>query len=249
MKNLIICPVGMEVPKSSEIKNEDHWRWTNNKRDYETLVIVYNDFEPEPNSYDHIIRMKGHKWVILKDLVFWNIFPLKDYEYIGCVDDDLITDYQSFNRGLELAHKYKFNYFQLSMPPDSDLHPTYKGCLQQDPTCDFSYTSFIEMGSCFFTTEKFLKLMEMLEHWNFKVGWGIDKIFYDFFQCPANVVHAATIHQPFRESYYDKTEAMQEMNEFLYKIYPKIMQKYYGRVSNIKENYFVFSSYKEINEK
>jgi hypothetical protein len=249
MKNLIIVPVGMEVPTDPKIKDEDHWRWIHNKRNYETLAVCYNDFEPEINSYDYIIEMKGHKWDIMKGLVDWNMFHFDDYEYIGCVDDDLITDYQSFNLGLELANKFKFQYWQLSMPPDSDLHPNYKKVLQQDPNCDFSATNFIEMGSPFFTVKKFKELMEMLYHWDFKIGYGIDTIFFDFFQCAANVVHAATIHQPFRESYYDKTEAMQEMYEFISRKYPEIMWKYYGRKTNVNENYHVFCSYKVINDK
>ena len=249
MSNLIIVPVGMKVPTDPKIKDEDHWRWTYNTRDYKTLAVCYNNFEPEMNSFDYIIKMKGHKWVIMKDLLFNHILPVDNYEYIGCVDDDLITDYQSFNKGLELARKYSFQYWQLSMPPDSDLHPNYKKVLQQDPNCDFSFTNFIEMGSPFFTVKKFKALMEMLKYWHFKIGYGIDTIFYDFFQCPANVVHSAIIHQPFRESYYDKTEAMQEMYDFISRKYPEIMWKYYGRKTNVNENYQVFSSYKVINEK
>jgi hypothetical protein len=90
MANLIICPVGMEMPHDPRWKKEDHWRWTHNKRNYETLLVVYNDFEPEPGSYDHLIRMKGNKFQIVRNVA--HDIPLGKYNYIACVDDDLITE-------------------------------------------------------------------------------------------------------------------------------------------------------------
>ncbi|MCK9369308.1 hypothetical protein M0R04_05155 [Candidatus Dojkabacteria bacterium] len=232
----------MKVPTEASYKLEDHWRWTNNKRNYETLVISYNNFEPEQSSYDYIVNMIGHKWNLIKDVS--KIFPIDNYDYIGCVDDDLITDYQSFNVGLDLANRFNFQYWQLSMPPGSDLHPTYHRCLQQDNTCIFSETNFIEMGSPFFTLDKFKFLMDFLSHWDFKVGMGIDRVFYDLFKCPANVVHCANIHQPIRESYYDKTEATLEMYDFMYDKYAKILNQHYGRESHFVDSLNVFKKFK-----
>ena len=40
------------------------------------------------------------------------------------------------------------------------------------------------------------------------------------------------IHQPFRDSYYDKQKAMDEMNDYLYNKYPRILKEHYGRESN-----------------
>jgi hypothetical protein len=198
-ENLIISPIGMPMPHDARWREEDHWRWTKNPRKYETLAVIYNDFEPEPGSYDHILRMKGHKWQIIREVA--KTFPIDRYSYIGCVDDDLITNYQSFNVGL-------------------------------DPSCIFSETNFIEMGSPFFRVDKFRFLMEFISHWELQIAWGIDKTFYDLFQCPANVVHCAMIHQPIRASYYDKTEAMMEMNDYLNFHYPRILKTVYNRKSN-----------------
>jgi hypothetical protein len=224
--NLIVCPVGMPIPKDSRWKDDDHWRWTHNNRDYETLLIVYNDFEPEPGSYDHIVRIKGHKWQLMQEVE--KLIDINRFNYIGTVDDDLITGYQDFNKGLEYAQRFGFGYWQLSMPHDSSL---IYAPLFNDPTCDFSETNFIEMGSCFFTVEKFKFLMEFIGHWNLEIAWGIDKTFYDLFQEPAYVVHSGMIHQPFRDSYYDKDKAMAEMNDYLFNRYPSILKQYYGRES------------------
>lgn len=240
--NLIICPVGMKIPTDPRWKDEEHWRWTNNNRDYETLVVVYNDFEPEPNSYDYILKTTGHKWQIMREV--GKHFPVNKYKYIGCVDDDLVTDYHSFNDGLSLANKFNFQYWQLSMPEDSDLHPNYHNCLKNDPNCTFSETTFIEMGSCFFTTEKFNFLMDFISHWDMKIAWGIDKTFFDLFQCPANVVHSSMIHQPVRESYYDKTAAQIEMDDYLYNKYPQILKTYYNRESNFQDIPVTLKKYK-----
>ncbi len=167
--------------------------------------------------------------------------PLGKYNYIGCVDDDLITGYQDFNKGLELAEKFNFQYWQLSMPHDSSL--IYRP-LFNDPSCDFSETNFIEMGSCFFTEEKFRFLMEFIGHWDLEIAWGIDKTFYDLFQCPAHVVHSGMIHQPFRDSYYDKQRAMDEMNDYLYNKYPSILKQHYGRQSNFMDRQDILKKFK-----
>lgn len=227
MANLIICPVGMKMPHDPRWKEEEHWRWNNNDRNYETLAVVYNDFTPEANSYDNLIKLKGHKWQIIREIA--KDIPKGKYNYIGCVDDDLITDYHSFNNGLKLAEQFNFPYWQLSMPADSSL--IYQP-LFNDQTCIFSETNFIEMGSCFFTEEKFRFLIEFIGHWDLEIAWGIDKTFYDLFQCPAVVVHTGMIHQPFRDSYYDKQKAMDEMNDYLYNKYPRILKEHYGRESN-----------------
>lgn len=240
MKNLIICPVGMKIPTDPRWKDSDHWRWTNNPRSYDILVVSYNDFVPESGSYDYLMKHRGHKWQILRDLSL--IVDFSEYKFIGCVDDDLITGYQDFNEGLRLAEKYDFKYWQLSMPSDSSL---IYNCLFQDKSCTYSSTNFIEMGSCFFRYDYFIRLMEFIRGWDIQIGWGIDKTFYDLFQCPANVVHSACIHQPFRDSYYDKNMAMNEMNEYLYKIYPELIKKLYGRDSGFVDIQQVFSKFIE----
>jgi hypothetical protein len=225
--NLIICPVGMPMPFDDRWNKNEHWRFTLDKRQYETLVVVYNDFEPEIGSYDHIIRKKGHKWPLIREVC--KEFDTSRYKYVGCVDDDLITDIDSFNLGLQLAHKFDFRFWQLSMPNDSSL--IYE-CLKHKPGVLFSETNFIEMGSCFFRQDKFKMLLELLTEWEtLQIGWGIDKVFCDYLQDTANVVHAAQIHQPYRDSYYDKSFAMQEMNDFLYHLYPKILHDKHGRKS------------------
>jgi hypothetical protein len=239
-KSLVICPVGMPMPFDARYDSDNHWRYTNKlDREYDTLVVVYNDFEPEPNSYDFILRMKGHKWQIIQKV--FETFDYSSYDYIGCVDDDLITDIQSFNKGIKLARMFNSSHWQLSMPHDSSL--IYQP-LFQDPSCDVSETNFIEMGSCFFRNDQFTKLLKFMKYADFKIGWGIDKVFCDVLESNANVIHVASIHQPFRDSYYDKTDAMNEMNEFLFTKYPKIMQEHYGRNPNWVDMQVTLKKYK-----
>jgi hypothetical protein len=237
---LIICPVGMDY--NTDDRWKDHWRLTNTEREYETLVIAYNDYEPPIGTYDHIIHQKGHKWNLIKKIK--EHFPYDAYKYIGCLDDDLVTDYQSINVGIKLAKRFDFGLWQLSMPPDSDLHPTYHNCLKQDLTCTFSETNFIEMGSPFFKIDLFEKLLDFLSHWEFKIGMGIDKVFCNIFECPANVVHYASIHQPFRTSYYDKSFAHNEMVQFLYHDFSKIMKEHYNRDITFNDMQVVFNKFR-----
>ena len=228
MKNLIICPVGTPITYDSRYDVNNHWRRTNGiKRNYETLVVSYNDFVPEENSYDHILHLKGHKWQIIREVPLH--FDVGKYNYIGCVDDDLITDIQSFNLGLTYAENFSFHLWQLSMIEGSGIiYP----CLMQNKEWTFTETNFVEMGSPFFELPYFYKAIDFFRELDFTIGWGIDKVFCDVLDCTANVVHAASIYHPpntIKPSYYDQSAAMEEMNRMINEVYPKVMFEKYGK--------------------
>lgn len=228
-KALIICPVGCAMTFHEKYDKENHWRYTNKlERNYETLIAVYNDFEPEPNSYDHMIRIAGHKWQIIRSIPF--LFDLSKYSYIACVDDDLITDIQSFNYGIDLALKHDFALWQLSMIEGSGI--IYR-CLMQNQNWDYSETNFIEMGSPFFRLDIFHKVIDFMnEIEHFEVGWGLDKMFCQFLDCYANVVHHKSIYHPpnsIKPSYYDQKVAMDEMMYMINHVYPRIMHDKYNK--------------------
>lgn len=228
-KGLIICPVGNPMSFHPAYDAGNHWRYTNQiERLYETLLVVYNDdYTPPPNTFDHILYMKGHKWEIIKKVP--EVFDVTKYSYIGCVDDDLVTDIQSFNFGLVIANVYDFKLWQLSMIEGSGI---IYDCLKQNRDLLFSETNFVEMGSPFFRQDMFHKAIDFLKELNFTVGWGIDKVFCDVLDCTANVVHLKSIYHPpntIKPSYYDQREAMKEMNHMIQNVYPGIMKNKYNK--------------------
>ena len=227
-KSLIICPVGIPMTFKDDYDKENHWRYTNkSERDYETLVVSYNGFVPEPNTFDHFIEMPGHKWQIVKNV--FDMMDLSKYKYIGCVDDDLITDIENFNKGLAYAEAFDYRLWQLSMLEGSGVsYPI----LVQNKNCDFTETNFIEMGSPFFRYDIFVKVVDFLKQLDFTVGWGIDKMFCNVLDTTAHVVHAGSIYHPpwsFKGSYYSHNDAHQEMNHNILNIYPKIMRDKYNK--------------------
>lgn len=226
--NLIITPVGIPLIFEDRFDKENHWRYTDRaERKYETLAVVYNDYVPEPNTYDHILHMKGHKWQIIRELP--KMFDFSKYKYIGCIDDDLVTDIQNYNIGFDFAERFNFPFWQLSMVHDSG---TRYQCLIQDHECDFSETNFIEMGVPVFRNDLFFKILDFFSSLEIDVAWGVDKIFCDVLQTPGIVVHSASMYHPpnhIKPSYYDQSEAMKEMNNLTYEIFPRIMRDKYNR--------------------
>jgi hypothetical protein len=235
MTNLIITPVGCDITFHDAYDKENHWRFTDKaNRVYETLAVVYNDYVPPENTYDHIIHLKAHKWQIVRALAMGRVdgfdLDLTKYDYIGCVDDDLVTDIQSFNVGLLFAKINDFRIWQLSMLEGSGI---IYDCLKQNKDWLYSTTNFVEMGSTFFRQDKFQEVVKFFDELDFQVGWGIDKVWCDVLNTTANVVHAASIYHPpntIKPSYYSQAMAMQEMNDMISNVYPKVMAQVYGRV-------------------
>ena len=53
MRSLIITPVGNPLTFDPRFDKKNHWRYTNSDRNYDTLVVAYNDkFSPEEGTYE-----------------------------------------------------------------------------------------------------------------------------------------------------------------------------------------------------
>ena len=101
MRNsLIICPVGNPITFHNKFDRENHWRNVNKNRLYETLVFQYSDFKPEPATWDKLIIQKGFKWSLSKEWL--KKIDYNKYEYIGFMDDDLVTDMHNMNLTFEI---------------------------------------------------------------------------------------------------------------------------------------------------
>jgi hypothetical protein len=198
---------------------KNHWRFTQKQdRLYATWAVIYNEFVPEvEKTFDFISCYKGHKWNIVQHLAREHTDVLKQYRYIGCFDDDLITDIEAVNTLVARALHFNWKLAQLSMLKGSGA--IYR-CTQQNTEWSHSKTNFIEMGSPIFRQDIFFKLMDFMAHLDITIGWGIDKLFCEpgvlGHQTEANVVHSHSIYHPHfsvKPSYYDQSLAMQEMHE------------------------------------
>ena len=172
-------------------------------------------------------------------------FDYSQYDYIGCIDDDQITDVWNLNLGLNIARRYGFRLWQLSMASGSDL---FYPCLAQNPSITFSETNFIECGVPVFRRDKFKLILDVLEEWNritpYEQAWGMDKAYCDIAESHAHVVHSASIFHPPRQAYYDKTSAMYELNWFMTTGYQQICQNLFGREPVLVDNQTQYFQYK-----
>lgn len=222
MKSLIFSAVGNPMLFCDAYGHKDHWRFNYNNRQYETVVYQYKDFPIESLSYDHIHSASGFKWQIARK--FMNEFDYSNYEYIGFMDDDLITDYQSINRALDIAREHEFKLFQLSTIAGSE---STHHILHQRSGIKYSTTNFIEGMGPFFHISLMPKLKKLFEYHEFKSGWGLDTIYSPIMKEKAAVIHEVSMYHPSKPSYYDKIEAFQEMYFVLGNIYPKFMKDIY----------------------
>ncbi len=222
-KALIITPTGRPIYHHEDYDKDNHWRFTKPERTYETCVVVYNDFQPEPGTYDYIIRRKGLKWNLVPEVS--KIINWEDYDYIGVWDDDYATDIQSINKSLAYARRYDFRLFQQS----TTSFQTYD-CLKHNPEFAFTETNFIELGVPFFRNDIYRKVLRFLNDYRYeKSDWGIDKVLCYYLQASAHVVHETTVrHMLPDESTYNKEDGFREMEYLMRDFFPKYMRDNFG---------------------
>lgn len=223
MNNLIICPVGSKLSFDERFDTENHWRYTKKNRNYETLVFQYSEFVPEENTYDFLIKQKGFKWSLAKEWLKNNDYS--KYDYIGFIDDDIITDIESLNYSLSLAKEKNSKIFQLSVTSDSDMF--YK-ILKNNPDLVYSKTNFVEVMAPFIHTSLIPLCQKLWEKYDIFSGWGFDKVLCDLTKEEATVIHSRQMYHPKRHGNYDKTKAFQEMDLLTQEIFPNFMKETYG---------------------
>lgn len=221
---LIFTPTGVPMFFHDDYDKDNHWRYRKEERTYDTCLIIYNDFEPEPGTYDFIIRRKGLKWNLLNEVS--KMFNWYDYDYICCIDDDWCTDIKSLNHGLNLARQFDFRLFHLSVTSFN----TYP-CMRHNPEYAFTETNFVECGAPIFRNDMFGKMMAFLDDYKYeKSDWGLDKIMCHYLDTTAHVVHDVTIrHCRENESTYDHNDGFREMEYLMRHFYPKYCKEKLGR--------------------
>lgn len=237
---LIITPTATNIYFDDAYDKENHWRFCKPERTYDVCVVVYKeDFEPEPGTYDMIIRKKGLKFKLIPEIC--KMIKWEDYDYIGTWDDDYATDIQSVNRALQLARQYDFRLFQ-----QAAISYNFYDCLKHKPEFLFTETNFIETGVPFFRNDIFHKFLDFLNDYEYKVSeWGIDKILCHLLQCTAHVVHETTVKHMRTESWYDKTDAFRDMDYLMHEFFPKYMKDKFGIDYTYDDRQMTFISYKK----
>jgi hypothetical protein len=240
---LIVTPTGCPMFFDDDYDRDNHWRMAKPERTYDTYVVTFNDFEPEPGSYDswtcYPIR---HKWKQVPEMLDSLNISWYNYDYVGIWDDDYCTDIRSVNRALELARKYNFPFFQQSLRSWT-VYP----CLEQDASCSFAMTNFTEMGIPFYRRDVFEKVLVLLRDYQYRESeWGIDKIMCDYLRLPAYIVHEVSAKHMRRESWYDKTNAFVEMDYLMRDWFPKYMKDKFGLDYTYNDSQVVFQKYKMI---
>lgn len=237
---MIITPTASPLYFSDEYDRENHWRFRKPERTYDVCVVAYkDDFEPEPNTYDFLIRKSGLKFKLIPEIC--NMIKWEDYDYIGTWDDDYATDIQSVNRALHIARQFDFRLFQ-----QAAISYNFYDCLRHNPNILFSETNFIETGVPFFRNDIWRKVLDFLNDYNYNVSeWGIDKILCYLLQCSAHVVHDTTVKHMRTESWYDKSDAFRDMEYLMRDFFPKYMKDKFNINYEYTDKQFVLAAYQK----
>ena len=197
------------------------------------MLFAYSDFRPEVQSYDIITFQKGFKWSLSKEWFCQNKNDYSKYEYIGFMDDDLITDIDNVNRALTMANEKDFKIFQMSVTSDSD---EFFPILRNKPGIKYTKTNFVETMGMFIHTSLMPTVIDFWNKYDIYSGWGFDKVLCDITKTDAAVIHTSQMYHPAKNSSYDKSNAFAEMDKVLYQITPQFMRDKYNEEWSFKES-------------
>jgi hypothetical protein len=227
MSNVVFVPVGRNLQFHPDYNREQHWRYTLPNRDYKTVICSYNSFEPEPNTYDSRMYGQGFKWQLVKK--FLTEYDYTQHEYIGLFDDDVVTDIENINTAIDVMKQADAKLCQLSIHRESESsHPI----LFTRPGVKYVTQTFNE-GMCQFVHKSVVPgLLELMDFYEFKIGWGFDMILSSALKAKCIVVHTASAYHPHQDdrggAYYDREQAFAEMSDVLHRVYPQFMKHKYG---------------------
>jgi hypothetical protein len=233
-KSLIICPVGNPLTFDDRFDKENHWRYTHDNRLYETVVFAYSDFLPETKTYDVMIKDKGFKWSLSKSYI--ESLNYSNYEYIGFLDDDLITDTHNINSAIKIATENNLKIFQMSVTEDSD---EFFPILKNKSDVKYTKTNFVETMGMFIHSSLMPIIIDFWKQYDIYCGWGFDKVLCDITKTDAAVIHSSQMYHPKKMiSTYNKSSAFAEMDKVLYEVTPKFMEhKYKEKWSFVERQY------------
>jgi hypothetical protein len=233
MRNLIICPVGNPIAFHDKFDKDNHWRFTKENRLYETMVFAYSDYLPETDTYDILHKQKGFKWSLAKEWFCEGKIDYTQYDYIGFMDDDLVTDIENMNRAITIAKETDSKIFQLSVTQDSD---EFFPILRNKIDVKYTKTNFVETMGMFFHSSLMPTVMDFWNRYDIYCGWGFDKVLCDITKTDATVVHKSQMYHPSKVSSYIKSDAFIEMDKVLYQITPQFMRDKYNEEWSFKES-------------
>jgi hypothetical protein len=230
--NLIICPVGIPLNFDDRFDKDNHWRYTKENRLYKTIAFQYSDFSPPKNTYDELVQMTGFKWSIAKEWL--KTIDYTQYEYIGFMDDDVVTDIQTMNRAITIAREKQFKIFQLSMTDDSDC---FWKILKNKPQVKYAVTNFVEVMGPFIHSSLIPICMELWDEYDIYTGWGFDKVICELTKTDAAVIHDCQMYHPKRTSTYQRHRGFSEMDFLTNHVMPRFMKKKYNEDWSFVERY------------
>ena len=235
--NLIIVPVGLDIDHfvklhELEFNMDDHWRNTANERNYDILAVQYGDYVPQEGTYDFLVKAKGNKWKIIKQLD--KEIDFSQWDYIGAYDDDVLTTTDCVNAAFNYAKLNNVAAYQQALSPGSESNwPVTR----QEEGWAVSFTNFMEIMCPVFRQDCFFMLMGLIDKYDVNHGWGLDFIFSDLFNSDIGIIHFAPMYHPSRPSTgssYSKDEAFNEMNNLVNSLYPSIKKGWVAKGGEVK---------------
>lgn len=228
MKNFVFAAIGMPIQFDSDYDSDNHWRFIKPNRLYHTNITVYNDIAVEPNTYDQLSHKKGFKWQLVTN--FLRDFDHTQYEYIGFFDQDIVTDIQNLNTAFQVAKSLEIMFFQLSLNPKNPT-PSLPH-LTQKTKFAARRIPYVEGMAPIFHTSLIPLLKQLLNFYEFKIGWGLDVILPSVLKTKPFVIDKVSmLHKPIdqsKPSVYNSHNAFNEYVETVDIVYPKFMKIHYG---------------------
>ncbi len=179
---------------------------------FDYKVVVYDDHTPAASAFGQceLIRRRGHKWILAKELLVPEICAAYDYIFIWDADIDITLF--DVSRFLDLLYRNKLQMAQPSLTPDSYF--TWELTVQR-PDRPGRFSDFVEIMVPVFSAAAWVTFRDMIRLENNPWGYGYDLFAKSVCEFDAMgivdctpVRHLQPVH--FRQEALDALEALQQ---------------------------------------
>lgn len=159
-------------------KDSLHQQWVTDHStlSFDLCLLVYDETnysDLNSSKARYTFNHKGYKFENISRFVTKDIY--RQYDFIGIIDDDILTTPEDIDTLFAMGRKHNFDLFQPSYSREG--HPSHVDFLATEPQFDFRLFNTVEIMCPFFSQRAYNVVCNEFDTSPYKMGYGLEYAF------------------------------------------------------------------------